>query len=217
MSKTIPINNQETLNTWNQLAEAYQDKFMDLDLYHSSYDYFLALLSEKQTKVLELGVGPGVITKYMLNKRPELEWLGIDVAPKMVELARNNIPSARFEVMDVRSIQDFKEGFNAAIAGFCIPYLNSEECTQLFLNLSSLLVKDGIFYVSFVEGNPSNSQVQTGSTGLRVFFNYFQTQWIKTIAHKNHFELNQKFVIQYVKADKQIEEHIVLIFKKKIH
>lgn len=38
---------QETFNTWNKIAEAYQDRFMNLDLYNETYDAFLDLLNKK--------------------------------------------------------------------------------------------------------------------------------------------------------------------------
>ena len=95
---------EETIETWNHIAKLYQEKFMDLALYNDSYDYFCRALDKPQAKILEIGCGPGNITKYLLFKRPDFEILGIDVAPNMISLAQQNIPAAHFEVMDARLI-----------------------------------------------------------------------------------------------------------------
>ena len=43
-----------TFKTWDKIAELYQEKFMDLDLYNDSYDALCDLLSDNAS-VLELG------------------------------------------------------------------------------------------------------------------------------------------------------------------
>jgi tRNA G46 methylase TrmB len=56
--------------------------FMNLDLYNDSYDAFCSLLSQEKPPILEIGCGPGNITKYLLSKIPSAHWLGIDIAPE---------------------------------------------------------------------------------------------------------------------------------------
>ena len=59
---------RETFETWNKVAQLYEDKFMDLDLYNDTYDQFCELLLKKNASILEIGCGPGNITKYLLSK-----------------------------------------------------------------------------------------------------------------------------------------------------
>ncbi len=117
-------NYQETFETWNKLASLYQDKFMDLELYNESYDAFCNSIAKDNAKILEIGCGPGNITKYLLSKRPNYQIYGIDVAPNMIELARENNPTARFDVMDCRNISEINQDFDGIVCGFCLPYLS---------------------------------------------------------------------------------------------
>src|SRR5690606_1929583 len=94
--------NQETFDTWNKVAEIYQDKFMDMDFYNESYDFFCDSIPKSNAKLLEIGCGPGNITRYLLSKRADFEIFGIDIAPNMIELAKQNNPTAKFEIMDTR-------------------------------------------------------------------------------------------------------------------
>ena len=117
-------NYQKTFETWNKVAELYQDKFMYLDLYNDTYDRFCELIEKPDPAIFEIGCGPGNITKYLLNKRPDFKIFAIDVAPKMIELARANNPTADFAVMDCRQIGSLRLKFDAIIpAGLAVIYL----------------------------------------------------------------------------------------------
>lgn len=78
--------NYQTITSWNNVAQAYQNKFMDLDIYDSSYNLLISHLRQDQTKVLELGCGPGNMTRHLASRLPQLNILATDASPKMIEL-----------------------------------------------------------------------------------------------------------------------------------
>ena len=47
-------------------------------------------------KVLEIGCGIGRWAKYLMEKEPTIQYTGIDVSPKMVDIAKKRVPSANF-------------------------------------------------------------------------------------------------------------------------
>jgi SAM-dependent methyltransferase len=51
-------------------------------------------------RALDLGTGTGDGARAMLARWPEAEVIGVDLSPKMVELARRKVPQAEFEVAD---------------------------------------------------------------------------------------------------------------------
>jgi trans-aconitate methyltransferase len=128
-----------TIKTWDLLAQKYQDGFMDLNLYDESYDVFCELLEKKSASILELGCGPGNITKYLLNKRPHYKIHATDAAPSMIALARKNNPTATFEVIDTRNISELKNKYDAIVCGFCLPYLSETDCIKLIEDSFQLL------------------------------------------------------------------------------
>lgn len=83
----------ETRHTWNKIAHLYEDKFMDLDLYDGTYNRFCDLLSNASASVLEIGCGPGNITRYLLGLNQDLKILATDVSDNMVRLAQKNNPN----------------------------------------------------------------------------------------------------------------------------
>ena len=204
---------KETFETWNKIANLYEDKFMNLSLYNETYDFFLKTLKEDQLNIFEIGCGPGNITKYLLSKNPDLKIKGIDIAPKMVELAKINNPSANFEIMDSRKLDEVNEKFDAIMCGFCLPYLSEEDASKLIYDANTLLTTKGILYISFIEGKPSQSGFISGSTGDRTYFYYHLLTDVENQLLKNHFEIIKSFEVKYSKAD-DVEIHTIIIAQK---
>lgn len=202
---------KETFITWNKVAKVYQDKFMDLNQYDGTYDVFLNTLPKKDASVLEIGCGPGNITKYLLSKNNELQIKGIDIAENMIQLAKKNNPLADFEVMDCRFISNINEKYDAIMCGFCLPYLSQKDCTKFILDCKALLNDDGVFYLSFVEGDYNNSGFISGSSGDRAYFYYHDLNFLKKEFNNCGIEIIETYLIEYKKPDGSIELHTVLI------
>ena len=179
----------ETFDTWNKIAEIYQEKFMDLKIYDKSYLEFCELIKVEKAKVLDVGCGPGNITKRLLSFRSDLEILGIDYSPNMIELAAKNNPTAKFKRMDCRGLHELNTSFDAIICGFCLPYLNADDCEKLIENCFNLLTPNGLLYISFVEGEPEKSTYQVGSNGDRIYFNFHLLNVVRNNLQANKFEI----------------------------
>src|SRR6476620_5727510 len=102
---------------FHKLADRYCEKYMDLTMYDESYSQFSALLKGGAC-VLDAACGPGNVSRYLMTQRPDLDLLGIDLAPRMVELAREAVPSARFAVHDCRDLLSLKQRFDGIICAF---------------------------------------------------------------------------------------------------
>ncbi len=207
---------KETYETWNKIAEIYQDKFMNLAIYNDTYDYFCDNNPNPKAKILEIGCGPGNISKYLNDRMPEFDILGIDVAPNMIELAKINVPKANFIEMDCRNISELSAKYDGIICGFCLPYLNINDAEKLIQDISNSLNKNGIFYLSFVEGDEKDSGFKTGTTGNRVYFNYYNLAKLKNILLAYGFEVVKEYKIEYVRKVDEIEYHNVLIARNNL-
>lgn len=205
---------KETFETWNKLAKLYQDKFMDLDLYNDTYDAFCEQLSKVSPAILEIGCGPGMITKYLLKKRPDFKIEAIDISPKMIELAKANNPKANFKVMDSREIDSLVTNFDAIVCGFCLPYLSESDCSKFIKDCNKILTDHGIIYLSFVEGDYKNSGYQTLINGDRVYFYYHNLKSISKELIKNNFSTIGLMQKQYEPSSRAEETHIIIFAKK---
>ena len=203
------------INTWDKIASLYEDKFMDLDLYNDSYDVFCKQVSKTNAEILEIGCGPGNITKYLVAKRPDFKIKATDVAPSMIALAKNNNPSVDFEMMDCRDIGKIKHKYDGIICGFCIPYISKDDCSILIKDSCQLLAKDGILYLSTIEGDYNSSGYEYGSTGDKTYVHYYSVDFFKKELTINNFELLELIKIVYPKTKDTSQTHIIFIAKKK--
>jgi cyclopropane fatty-acyl-phospholipid synthase-like methyltransferase len=200
---------KETFETWNKLATLYQDKFMDLDLYDATYDYVCQTITKPNAKLLEIGCGPGNITKYLLSKRPDFAILGIDIAKNMIELAQQNNPTASFAVMDCRAIHTLEKGYDGIVGGFCLPYLSQAESSELIATSYNLLNENGLLYLSFVEGNPEDSDFKTGIGG-RVYFYYHDLEVLTSQLLNLKFKNIKTFKVKYKTSETTFDIHTIV-------
>ncbi len=181
--------NKQAVYVFNKLADLYQAKFMDVSLYAESFDLFCDLLKTAKPSVLEIACGPGNITRYLLDKRPDLQILGTDLSENMVVLARKNNPDAEFEVMDCRAIASIRKKFDGLMCGFCLPYLSREEVAQLIADAYLILNPGGLIYLSTMEDDYENSAWKKASTGDETFQHFYREQDLAVMLAKSGFEI----------------------------
>ncbi|MGZ3885082.1 MAG: class I SAM-dependent methyltransferase [Bacteroidia bacterium] len=176
------------VDIFNKKAKDYQDRFMDVSLYGSTFDYFCEAI-KPNAEVLELACGPGNITRYLLNKRPDLRITGIDLAPDMIALAKQNNPEAGFHIMDCREIASLNKTVDAVMCGFCLPYLEKEEAIQLIRDASTLLHPKGVIYISTMEDDYGKSGLRKGSGGEEMYIHYHEAGYLTYALKENQFEI----------------------------
>lgn len=203
-----------TFHTYNKIAQSYQDKFMDLDLYNDTYDLFCNLIIKPGSEIFEIGCGPGNITKYLLQKRPDFILTAIDISPNMIELAKQNNPEASFKVMDCRNIDIVTGRYDGIICGFCLPYLSKEDCAKLVKDTSAIISKAGLLYLSAIEGEYENSGYETGSTGDKVYVYYHQEDYLSAQLKAYNFEVIEIIRKSYQKSDSSFSTHLILLARK---
>jgi len=209
-------NNQISVNTFNKLAQQYQDKYMSLEMYDQTFECFIDLLPKADAKILELGCGPGNITRYLLGHGPDLKILGTDLAPKMVDLARTNNPQAEFQILDCRSISSISESFDAIMCGFCLPYLTKEEAASLIKDAAKLLNPGGVIYISTMEDDYGKSGLQSSSSGDEVFMYYHSSSFLQERLEEAGFDIQKLQRQDFYESDdtKSIDLFITAQLKK---
>lgn len=138
-----------SVQVFDQQAERYQERFMDVGLYDASYQQFCQMLPSGRARVLDVACGPGNVSRKLLQQRPELDVLGIDLAPQMLALAKQAVPAARFKVHDIRQLQALSDVFDGMICAFGIPYLTAAEVTAFCAACAQCLRAEGVLYLSF--------------------------------------------------------------------
>lgn len=201
---------------WDDIAQQYQDKFMDLPIYNDSYNRFCSQIPKENSQILEIGCGPGNVTKYIQNLRPDFIIDAIDFSSNMIQLAQLNNPKVNFKQMDCRTIKHLNKTYDAILIGFCLPYLSKSECEQLIVDASKLLRNEGVLYFSFIEGAYETSRYETSSDGKNSLFVYYhESNYLEEMLFANNFKLKEILSINYQKSELKTETHLIYIAELK--
>ncbi|MFT4602838.1 MAG: ubiquinone/menaquinone biosynthesis C-methylase UbiE [Arenicella sp.] len=202
-----------TTQVFSEGAKGYAEKFMTYDAYHDSFDVFCGLIKKDDAEILDAACGPGNITNYLLKKNPSFKITGTDLAPKMIELAKELNQTAKFELRDLLSLD---KTYDAIICGFGLPYLNKEEALRFIEKVSHFLCAEGVLYLSTMEDEYSNSGFQKSSSGKgpSLFIHYHEAEYLKTEMIKSGFEVVFEDRKEYVHTAEKSFTDLILIGKK---
>lgn len=204
------------VSLFDKHANAYAGKFMDVSLYQASLDLFCQQLPSPNARVLEIACGPGNITRYLLQHAPAIQITATDLAPKMLELAQINNPSATCLLMDGRDIGKIEELFDAIVCGFGLPYFSREDVLQFIKDCSSKLLPGGLLYLSTMEGDYLESGIQHSSSGDEIFIYYHQEDYLVQALLSNGFQVtdNRRILNTMTNGVKVVD--LVIIAQKAI-
>jgi SAM-dependent methyltransferase len=198
------------VGVFDRRAKEYQEKYMDVSLYHDTFDVFCDLLPANAS-VLELACGPGNITRYLLEKRPDLQILATDLSPRMLELCRLNNPAAAVQLLDCRAIAALGTTYDAIMCGFCLPYLSKEQSLQLIHDAAGILAKNGILYISTMEDDYSKSRLyKSQTTGDELFMHFHEADYLVKALTENGFTIRDLQRKKYEEQDGTLTTDLVI-------
>ncbi len=206
-----------SVERFDEFAEEYAKRFMDIGSYRSSIDMFCDLIISDKPKILELGCGPGNVTRYIKNRFSGSEYIAIDLAPKMIEIAKQQVKDVDFRVMDARYILSFNTKFEAIMCSFCLPFLSVIDSQKLIADCSEKLLNNGVIYLSTMEGDESKAGFETTnfSGDSKVYFNYHKQQDIEAALLSNGFIVKQINRQKYYELDGRVTIDLIFIAIKR--
>lgn len=206
---------KSNFETWDKLANNYQEKFMDLELYNDTYNQFCKLIKKKNAAIFEIGCGPGNVTKYLLSQRPDFKIEASDISENMINLAKQNNPAANFRILDCRELDTINNRYDGIMGGFCLPYLSKDDSIKLISDSSNLLNENGIIYLSAIEDNYEKSGMEVSSNGEhKMYVYYHQENYLKEALIDNGFIIEHTFRKEYLKSATSKSTHIIIIARK---
>lgn len=206
-----------SVSKFNEFANEYASRFMAVDSYQESLDLFCNLSKSSSPCILELACGPGNITKYLRSKFPTSEILAIDLAPKMIEIAKQTVENVDFRVMDVRDISTLDGNFDMVMCSFCFPFLSLSDATKLVADCAGKLNNGGLIYISTMEGTQDEAGFETTSFSgnSEVYFNYFEQHQLEEMLIASQFHIESIKRQEYTEADGTLSTDMIFIGSKK--
>ncbi|KAL7965329.1 S-adenosyl-L-methionine-dependent methyltransferase [Trichoderma sp. SZMC 28014] len=117
-----------------------------------SLEWLVSHLPRVGCKVLDKGCGTGRPVALALSRPPHHHQVhGIDVSENMLSVARLSVPSASFELTDVRVFQSDSESFDAVTSYFALLVdISQDEIRQIMQNIFTWLRPGGLLVFSTI-------------------------------------------------------------------
>ncbi|MER7585004.1 class I SAM-dependent methyltransferase [Kitasatospora sp. NPDC097691] len=142
---------------YDTIAADYADRFRDAMDTMPTDRAVLALFADlvraerPDARTAELGCGPGRVTSHLHGLG--LDVRGIDLSPRMVELARAAYPEVPFEVGSLFDLP-FRDGeLTGAVAWYSIIHTPAERLPEVFAEFARVLAPGGRLLLAFQVGD----------------------------------------------------------------
>lgn len=133
--------NESVKSSYDKIADDYttnRDQFKN--------DKYLKMLTGRLpagSSVLDLGCGAGVpIDKYLIDRGFQVT--GIDISPRQIELAQQNLPTGEFCVRDMSDLRDGEFHVDAVVSFYAIFHTPREHHLEIFQKINSFLKEGGL-------------------------------------------------------------------------
>lgn len=146
---------------FNMIAEEYDGnrrKFIPcFDDFYEGATKFIVSNSNTPKRIIDLGAGTGLLTYFWYRQCPDSEYVLVDIAGEMLNVARkrfHGIGGISYHVMNyIDQLPD--TAFDAVISALSIHHLEDEDKIKLFSRIYDSLPKGGLFvnYDQFCAGH----------------------------------------------------------------
>ncbi|MFD6069421.1 MULTISPECIES: class I SAM-dependent DNA methyltransferase [Amycolatopsis] len=141
-----------TRESYDTVAEDYAARIGPLfDQEPISRAMLAAFAEQVRGPVADVGCGPGHVTAHLASLG--LDVTGVDLSPKMVDIARRQYPDQRFSVGSMTAL-DFPDGeLGGLVAWWSIFHLPPEELPAVFAEFRRTLAPGGCLLLGFHVGD----------------------------------------------------------------
>ncbi len=159
---------QQLIDTYNQHAPAFQQKFADIGPRVEDIERGLSFVHTDEPHVLEIGCACGREAAEILKYTPH--YTGIDIVERFIALARQNVPQAECIVADIETYQ-LPPNIDLIFAFASLIHVDRHSLRDILQRAAVALAAEGVVYLSMKYG--SYQQVTTtDELGTRTHYTY---------------------------------------------
>ncbi|XVU25033.1 class I SAM-dependent methyltransferase [Actinoplanes sp. CA-054009] len=172
----------DVLSEW--YAENLTGVLESMPIERAMLDLFAELTAAQGIDVADVGCGTGRLLPYLAGRG--LSPRGVDLSPKMIEVARRDNPGFTYEVADVRELPFADASLAGVVCWFSLIYLAPEARTPAFAELARVVKPGGYLVAAFKHGDGARHRNAPGSR-VADFGIDFDRYWLSAQQMEEHF------------------------------
>lgn len=186
---------------YNQIAERYLE-WPAGNAVRARYLARLLDLVPDGGQALDLGCGAGIPVARELSRKANV--LGLDLSARQIELARQNVPTARFIVEDMITAGLPSNHFDAISAFFSITHLPRDQHLQLLNHVTDWLRPGGVFVAS-MGARAAADEIEPNWLGVPMFFSHFDATTNLDLVRAAGLKVSHHEVISHDEDGKSVQ------------
>ena len=153
---------------YDRVAERYRDWTAPHDVTRSWFVEEIVARVSRGADVVELGMGSGGRVTAELAAR--YRYIGVDLSPVQVSLARERLPGGDFRIDDLVTLELPETSCDAVIAAYVMGHIPVGDREGLYARISRWLRPDGWFCAAFPIGDRPGEDIESNWLGAPMFF-----------------------------------------------
>ena len=170
---------------YNQIADRYLSERTTDSEDVRQLDDFIEMLSPG-AKVLDAGCGAGIPITRLLAKT--LDVIGVDFSPAQIELARHNVPNAKFLCEDLTDLHFPEHFFDGICSYYAIIHIPREEHRALLEKFHFILNTGGVALLCLGAENLIDD-IDENFLGARMYWSHYDSQTYREMLKEIGFSL----------------------------
>ena len=143
-------------------------------------------LLKPDSTILDIGCGSGEpIDKFFIDRGHRV--IGIDSSEKQIELARKNVPQARYIIKDMSELVEGEYQVDAVVSFYAIFHIPRENHQELFQMISSFLPEEGWILVSM--GSSEGEGTEDDFLGVKMYWSRYGAEKNRNIIESAGFKV----------------------------
>lgn len=176
-----------TLKSYKAIAKIRNTTHANPQRWHAAFASFCSFVP--RGRILDLGCGTGRDAQLFLPAG--YEYVGVDLSDEMLAEARVLCPQARFEKMNMYSLDFPDHSFDGIWAAASLLHIPKKRVHLVLSEIKRVLRQGGIAFISLKEGD--GERVVKVSDSDERFFAFYQDKEVREILGRNGFALMHHF------------------------
>lgn len=184
---------RKTVESYNQHASSYHSVHAGKLVSQEQLDEFIKLVNPP-AKVLDLGCGVGLDTKYLAE---HYSVTGIEISKRFVQIAQFENPNVDIVLADIVKHDLGKNSYKGIWARDVLHHIEEKNLDIVFKKIADALVEHGVLYVIVREGEGEIVEKEKKNYGkLERFYHLFTADELQKRAEKAGLKLEKIDTIQ---------------------
>lgn len=198
--------NQRVKAGYNKAAKSYSNEFRDQFKNEKHLERLIKVLP-LNSQVLDIGCGSGKpIDTYLISKG--IKVTGIDISEAQIDLAKQNVPLATYEIRDMSELKDGEFHVDAVVSFYAIFHTPRKKHLELLRKFRTFLAVDG--YLLITMGSSDWEGKEDNFCGAEMYWSHYGSD--------KNIELIQEAGFEIILSEVDNaggEKHLVILAKAK--